>query len=464
MTEHTPEANELVAVPQMKTRDLTMYNTLRKSKTMIEAQYSLTLPEQKIIAAILSVIDDHASELGYIEMETKDLCEKLHINLRELKEFTYNIVQRGLKFQTTDEDGSCKYVQTTWLSSASYLPSKGIVRFRFSEELKPYIIDFQKRKEPYAKFETRELATSTCYAIRIYELAKQYLKRGKTPKIKIETLRNTLGIDANQYAQFNHFRTRVLDSAVQAIQQNSDMPYEVSYELFKTGRSYSDVVLTIRKKAPGTFQTAPQNIKVAEIGDIPRAAAATLLLGSGIPEKLIKGYTEEQMRYLLGIIRNGVNPPVLASLLERYPFEHIRANNEVVLLRVKNGKCTSYGAMFCTAVRSDWAQDGLNKKAVATAEKKKRDAKRARDAAKYVEEKTRQEWEQRAAEENLDVMNDMEIILINRAIQSGKDLMDYRPTQGILWKYQESTAPRIKEALALIAAGKEIPQDFFTGN
>ena len=120
--------------------------------------------------------------------------------------------------------------------------------------------------------------------------------------------------------------------------------------------------------------------------------------------------------------------------------------------------------MFCTAVRSDWAQDGLNKKAVATAEKKKRDAKRARDAAKYIEEKTRQEKEQRAAEVNLDVMNDMEIILINRAIQSGKDLMDYRPTQGILWKYQESSAPRIKEALALIATGKEIPQDFFNGN
>ena len=120
--------------------------------------------------------------------------------------------------------------------------------------------------------------------------------------------------------------------------------------------------------------------------------------------------------------------------------------------------------MFCTAVRSDWAQDGLNKKAVATAEKKKRDAKRARDAAKYVEEKTRQEWEQRAAEENLDVMGDIEIMLINRAIQGGKDLATHRPTQGIMEKYKKSTAPRMKEALALIASGREIPQDFFNGN
>ena len=182
---------------------------------------------------------DIVTDEWYIDITTAKLIDE-----KRRRDFKVFILPNLYGDIITDEaaefqGGVYEDVQTTWLSSAVYYPTLGRVRFRISEELKPYIIGISKRKEPYTEFETRELISTTYYTSRIYELACQYLKCGKRPKMSIDELRSMLGIPADKYKLFAHFKDRVLDTAVQAIRSSKELRYEVGYELFKSGRSSS---------------------------------------------------------------------------------------------------------------------------------------------------------------------------------------------------------------------------------
>ena len=463
MNENPPATQPTKApetVKKMETRELTPYNKVRKSKTIIEAKYFLSQPEMKILNAIFSVIKDNAEELGYIELPTKMLCENLNINLRELKEFTYNIVQNGVTFRSVDENGVYEDVQTTWLSSAVYYPTLGRVRFRISEELKPYIIGISKRKEPYTEFETRELISTTYYTSRIYEFACQYLKCGKRPKMSIDELRSMLGIPADKYKLFAHFKDRVLDTAVQAIRSSKELRYEVGYELFKSGRAYTDIVLTVRKKQNGTYQETPkQPVKVA-LPAVPKNAAITMLMAQGISEKRLTDCTEEQLQELLRIIRDGMNPVVLRQMLGRYSLQRIFANSAIVREKMRSGQGKSFGAMLFTAIQNDWSEDPERKQERRKEEKKQKDRALVKKMEEHLAEERRKETE--AAKRNREEknsMSDFEIRFLNGKIEQGHD---FKKEPGMMLRpYLDNEHPRIREAIALLMDGKKIPPDFF---
>lgn len=463
MNENPPATQPTKApetVKKMETRELTPYNKVRKSKTIIEAKYFLSQPEMKILNAIFSVIKDNAEELGYIELPTKMLCENLNINLRELKEFTYNIVQNGVTFRSVDENGVYEDVQTTWLSSAVYYPTLGRVRFRISEELKPYIIGISKRKEPYTEFETRELISTTYYTSRIYELACQYLKCGKRPKMAIQELRSMLGIPAGKYKLFAHFKDRVLDTAVQAIRNSKELRYEVDYELFKSGRAYTEIVLTVRKKKTGTYQETPKQPVEVAVPSVPKGTAMTMLMAQGISEKHLSKFSEDQLQELLHIIRDGMNPVVLRQMLEKYPFERIRANSEIVREKMQSGQGKSFGAMLFTAIQNDWSEDPVRQQERLQKEKQQKSRARVKKIQERLSEEARKEKEASRQEQDERIgMSDFEITYLNNKIEQGHD---FKKDPGMMLRnYLDNEHPRIREAIALLMDGKKIPVNFF---
>lgn len=463
MKEHPPATHSGKALEpskKMETRELTPYNKIRKSKTIIEAKYFLSQPEMKILNAIFSVIKDNAEELGYIELSTKTLCENLNINLRELKEFTYNIVQNGVTFRSVDENGVYEDVQTTWLSSAVYYPTRGRVRFRISEELKPYIIGISKRKEPYTEFETRELISTTYYTSRIYELACQYLKCGKRPKMAIDELRSMLGIPDDKYKLFSHFKDRVLDTAVQAIRNSKELRYEVDYELFKTGRAYTDIVLTVRKKKTGTYQETPKQPVEVALPSVSKGTATTMLMAQGIPDRQLSKFSEEQLQELLRIIRDGMNPVVLRQMLERYSFERIHANSEIVREKMQAGQGKSFGAMLFTAIQNDWSEDPDRKRERQQKAKQQKDRARVKKIQEHLAEESRKQKETAKQEMTARTeMSDFEINYLNGKIVQGHD---FKKEPGmILRNYLDNENPRIRAAVALLMDGRKIPIDFF---
>nr|WP_328732313.1 replication initiation protein [Halomonas azerica] len=82
------------------------------------------------------------------------------------------------------------------------------------------------------------------YAIRVYELLVQWRRRGHR-EVDIEWLRRALGV-GDKYSNFKDFRRRVIEPAVQQVNERS--PLDVSWEERKTGRRVSHVTFYFDEK------------------------------------------------------------------------------------------------------------------------------------------------------------------------------------------------------------------------
>ena len=94
----------------------------------------------------------------------------------------------------------------------------------------PLMFDFKDR---YFKYELwNALRLKSANQIRMYEILKQYETIGKR-EIKVDDLRELLGIAPNEYPRWDRFKDRVIDSCQQALKQFTDICY--TYERGKTG-------------------------------------------------------------------------------------------------------------------------------------------------------------------------------------------------------------------------------------
>ena len=88
--------------------------------------------------------------------------------------------------------------------------------------------------------------TST-YAKRLYEIMVRWRNAGnKTPQISLEDLRNKLGVEEDQYKLMADFKKRVLDIAIEQINEHSDIKAE--YEQIKEGRTIVGFVFRFKAK------------------------------------------------------------------------------------------------------------------------------------------------------------------------------------------------------------------------
>ena len=78
------------------------------------------------------------------------------------------------------------------------------------------------------------------YAVRLYELLMQWKSVGKTSVFELNKFRNQLGIGVNEYTRMEAFKRRVLDIAIDQMNEFSDIT--VKYEQHKKGRSYLSMI------------------------------------------------------------------------------------------------------------------------------------------------------------------------------------------------------------------------------
>lgn len=95
----------------------------------------------------------------------------------------------------------------------------------------PLMFDFKRNYFTYELWNALRLKSVN--QIRMYEILKQYEKIGHR-EMTISELRTLLGIVPDEYARWERFKVRVLDSCQQALKENTDICY--TYERGKVGR------------------------------------------------------------------------------------------------------------------------------------------------------------------------------------------------------------------------------------
>lgn len=106
----------------------------------------------------------------------------------------------------------------------------------------PLMFEFKEKYFTYELWNALKLKSSN--QLRMYELLKQYEKIGEKT-IKIDELKQLLGLQVEEYPVWADFKKKVLESCKKALFEHTDLCYE--YEPIKKGRKFAELVFTIKK-------------------------------------------------------------------------------------------------------------------------------------------------------------------------------------------------------------------------
>ena len=227
-----------------------------KSNTLINASYSLTLAEQRLIGlAIVKANNQHkevdpntmlvVTALEYMEQFNVDRATAYEA-LKEASErlfsryFTYDVYSRenGKEYdlkppkKLSSSDDLIK-VKSRWVQKIAYRENRGSVYFQFSSDLIPLITNLKEYFTSYYLSQTSDF--SSTYATRLFELLMQWKTTNVIPFMSVAELRNSLGVQEGKYPLLANFKMRVLDIAVNQINETTD--YKIEYEQHKEGRT-----------------------------------------------------------------------------------------------------------------------------------------------------------------------------------------------------------------------------------
>ncbi|WP_139368057.1 replication initiation protein [Priestia abyssalis] len=222
-------------------------NLVTKSNLLIEANYKLGVTEQKIILCIASKIQPDDSDFKTYTLPIKEFNKLLGLKgtpkYTELRKITKDLMQKVFEIRIEN-----KVIQVAWLSYVAYNVTEGTIDIRFDPFLRPYLLQLKKEFTSYKLDNVVKLKSS--YAIRIYELLKQY-ERVQERTFSLEHLRRLLGAE-DLYPAYGNFKQRVLIPAQKELEKKTDITFEL--EEMKSGRRVDKVKFVIRSKRKAAKQ------------------------------------------------------------------------------------------------------------------------------------------------------------------------------------------------------------------
>ncbi len=253
--------------------NLQTHNLLSQSNKLIESKYSLTITEQRLIFAMISMISPEDEDFREYRIKISDLAKILGLKNKniysEIKEITKNIIKKTI--QIKKETG---ILQVNWISSAEYIDSAGVVILTFDPKLKPYLLQL-KENFTSTKFGIT-VKFKTFYTTRIYQLLKQYEKIGKR-SITLEFLYRIF----DQYDSYKDLKKRIIEPAKKEINEKSDITF--TYEEVKVGKKVYELKFIIRKQSYS--EELPLSLPTVKVKSFDKYDEKTQDLAKKINEK-----------------------------------------------------------------------------------------------------------------------------------------------------------------------------------
>lgn len=222
-----------------------------KSNALIEANYRLTLTEQKIILYLVSRIRKEDNDFETYVLPIREFCELMGLKgspkYTEIRKTTKDLMSKVLEIK----EGK-KLIQIGWLSYVEYNEQEGQVSLSFDPRLKPYLLQLKREFTSYRLKNILEL--NSTYAIRMYEILKKW-QTIKEIVIPLNDLKKMVGAD-EKYSEYHNFKKRVLKPAEQEIQEKTDIMF--TYSEIKKGRKVVSIKLMIQPKQTGLLGSAAQ--------------------------------------------------------------------------------------------------------------------------------------------------------------------------------------------------------------
>ena len=217
---------------------------VRQHNALTNARYDYTELQQDLLFFIISKLNlDNREGYSLSIMELSKLTGKKY-NAAYLHKATADMGSRVLEVLTEKS-----YEQIWMFQRVKYHLGQGIIEFDFTKHILPYLFDL---KNNFTSFElAAALRLTSKYAKRIYPLCSQWKDLGETKKYDLQDLKKMLGLlddkGNEKMKQLIDLRTNVLDVAMKQINEHTEL--HVSYKLEKVGRSFKNIVFTVKSQA-----------------------------------------------------------------------------------------------------------------------------------------------------------------------------------------------------------------------
>lgn len=204
-----------------------------KANELIEAGYKLTLNEQRVVLAAIAQVDSRKPmPKGKITIHAAHFAETFGVEPKHAYEALEDAANRLFErdIQTYDQKNRIRE-RFRWVYYVKYHEGKGCVTLGFSPEITPYLTLLHKR---FTSYELRQISRlGSPYAIRLYELLKQFAKTGERV-IALDQFKERLEL-TDKYSRFSNLKARVIQPAIDEI--NSSTNLEVRWNTIRKGRT-----------------------------------------------------------------------------------------------------------------------------------------------------------------------------------------------------------------------------------
>ncbi|MGP4816583.1 MULTISPECIES: replication initiation protein RepM [unclassified Psychrobacter] len=214
-------------------------NLVVKTNQLNSALQNLSLPEIRIIQ--LAIVDARETNTGLstdkpLRIDALRYAEMFGTTrqngYQRMKDAEENLFNR--RFSYVDEKG--KVVKSRWIQQVTYLDDEGAIELVFTLAVVKGISRINGAEDFFTSYLLEQTASmDSIYSVRLYELLVQWKQAKNTPMFELERFRDQLGVESSEYKRMGNFKLRVLDLAVQEINEKTDI--KVGYEQVKKGRT-----------------------------------------------------------------------------------------------------------------------------------------------------------------------------------------------------------------------------------
>lgn len=333
---------------------------VRQSSELVEANYRLSVSEQKVILNFISQIDSSKNELGVMRIGAKSLSDACGFNAqsgyRQLQETLKKLLNRSIILQRRDGSG---WYGSHWVQSCDYVKLEdgdsdcSYVEFELDNRLLPHFVQL---KERFLKSDLKSLLHfSRVYSSRFYMIFKNRMKIGHIRYTFAEIIK-LMELPKAYAKRTTNIKEKVIKVAVEEINEITDI--EVEYSYYKQGgRAHVGVDFTFHLK--------------------PKALPKPV---SKFPTKRVKLSDEQQEMYdrLTNPDLWDITDDVARKLIKNYPLEMLAANLDYAH-HYRRGK-HSLGGWLMSCIERDAAGQAKARKAAREAEAKRKHEKAAEAA------------------------------------------------------------------------------------
>lgn len=238
-----------------------MTDLVVKSNRLVQALQTLSLSETRLLQ--LAIVDARETGQGLstdepLELNATRYAQAFNISpdaaYLALIEAEDSLFKR--QFTITNEDGSL--TKSRWIQDANYRKGEGRILVTLTRVVIEHVTKIDGFEQYFTSYHLKKTSDfKSVYAVRLYELLMQWKNVGKTPVFELDKFRSQIGIGVNEYTRMEAFKRRVLDIAVDQINDFSDIT--VQYEQHKKGRSISGFSFKFKSKKRADVVTPTLN-------------------------------------------------------------------------------------------------------------------------------------------------------------------------------------------------------------